>query len=110
MSATLFFVSGEGEASEDVALSDLWEIVLNLCGRQTRGQPAQHIANCDSHSANAGPTATLAWFECDDALVVHVVDSTVKVRERQAAQLRRFLLVSSTSHTHTSVMADMTIR
>lgn len=40
--------------------------------RHSTGEPTEHVSNRNSHSPDARTSATLAGFDRDDVLVVHL--------------------------------------
>ena len=46
--------------------------------RHTGGKPTQNIRDSDSHVPNAGAATPLAWFNCDNLMVVHSPDFNMK--------------------------------
>jgi hypothetical protein len=65
---TPFAVGGKGQASPDVVLGQLREVVEDLRMGLAGGEPTQHIRNRNPHVADARTTASLARLDGDDVL------------------------------------------
>jgi len=68
-----FAVGGKGQTGADAGFAQERKVGQNLGLGHAGGQIIEHIIEGDAQAANAGLAAPLAWFNRDDARLVHAL-------------------------------------
>ena len=53
------------QAGTDILKFKIRQFLKNLLRGEAVGEKVQHVANPNSHAANAGPPSALLWVHCD---------------------------------------------